>query len=298
MRRLHLFEFGDRPWLPRSLREAMTGYLASIYTRSQLPALWAARLEETLAGVQGAAIVDLGSGSGGPAGPVTAALARFGQFPAVTLTDLYPPANLRSNSSYSSYWPEPVDARSVPWDLRGVRTMFASFHHFGPDDARRILADAAWCGAPICIFEATSRTPAAIASSLFIPILVLLQTPAIRPIRLWRLVLTYLIPVLPLLIFWDGLVSHLRTYTPEEMLAMGSECSSQTYHWTAGVVRVPGLRTGLPYLVGEPGAKASAGAARGEVHRRHEPLESRIGADRVHERIDVEDVREDCAILD
>jgi hypothetical protein len=40
----------------------------------------------------------------------------------------------------------PVDARRVPRELRGTRTLFTSFHHFSPDDARAVLRDAAQSG--------------------------------------------------------------------------------------------------------------------------------------------------------
>lgn len=193
---------------------------------------------------------------------------------------------------------EPLDPRSVPWMLKGLRTMFASFHRFPPADARTILADAAWCEVPICIFERTARHPAAIASSLFIPLQVLWRTPAIRPGNPWTLVFTYIIPLLPLLIFWDSLVSHLRTYTAEEMLAMGRQFSPPGYQWTAGEVALPGLPAAVPYLIGSPAAPASTWIVRREIHRTDKLMEPRIGPQRVDEGIHVQHVREDSAVLD
>ena len=53
-----------------------------------------------------------------------------------------------------------------------------------------------------------------------VPLAVLVLTPAVRPFRWSRLFWTYLVPVLPPPILFDGVVSCLRVYTPEEMLAM------------------------------------------------------------------------------
>lgn len=151
---------------------------------------------------------------------------------------------------------------AAPAELAGLRTMFASFHHFAEDDARRILADAVGRGVPVCVFEGTSRTGPAIASSLLIPLLVFLLTPAVRPVSLWRLAFTYLIPVLPMLIFWDGLVSHLRTYSAGEMLRMGRECGPR-YRWRRGEVRLSKAAR-LPYLIGMPGGARGSSTRSGD----------------------------------
>ena len=95
--------------------------------------------------------------------------------------------------------------------------MFASFHHFRPQAAHGILRDAFEQQCPICIFEGTSRSGAAIASSLLIPLLVLRLTPLVRPLSWVQILFTYFVPILPLLIFWDGLVSQLRTYSVPEL---------------------------------------------------------------------------------
>jgi hypothetical protein len=63
--------------------------------------------------------------------------------------------------------------------------MFTAFHHFAPGEAAGILQSAVAAHHSLAIFEATSRSIAAIASSIFIPPLVLLLTPAIRPVS-WR----------------------------------------------------------------------------------------------------------------
>lgn len=256
MRRLHLFEFEDQAWFPHRLRAAMTSYLAATYRITPFPKLWAQHVSRVLAECSLDEIVDLGSGSAGPMPLVAGELEKMGHPARVTLTDLYPnPAamNGRGNGDgFIRYWPEPVDATKVPAPLTGVRTMFASFHHFEPDEARAILRDAFEQRRSICIFEATSRTPAAIATTLLIPLLVLALTPTVRPLSIFQIFFTYLAPILPLLIFWDGLVSQLRTYSVEEFGELTSELHGPEYRWTSGLIRAPGLPAGVPYLTGSP----------------------------------------------
>jgi hypothetical protein len=250
--RLHLFEWEDQAWFPARLRAAMTSYLATTYGITPFPKLWADRLSTLLKRDAVNEIVDLGSGSGGPIARVVKELEGLGLKVRVTLTDLYPDSNRSARAGSIRYWPKPVDATKVPEELSGVRTMFASFHHFRPEAARGILRDAFERRQSICIFEATSRTVVSIVSALLIPLLVLVLTPLVRPVSLFQIVFTYLIPILPLLIFWDGMVSQLRTYTVQELNEFTRDLQSPEYGWEAGLIEIPRMPAGVPYLIGSP----------------------------------------------
>jgi hypothetical protein len=80
--------------------------------------------------------------------------------------------------------------------------------------------------------EVTSRTLRAFATMLLMPVFAWILTPRMRPFRWSRLLLTYLIPVIPLVVLWDGMVSCFRTRTPEELLALTSDFPQ--YDWQAG----------------------------------------------------------------
>jgi hypothetical protein len=249
-----LFEWEDLAWFPASLRTAMTSYLAASYGFSPIPALWAERLTRFMRKGEAADIVDLGSGSGGPIPGVVKELRERGFVVRVTLTDLFPPAIAplcaQDGQNPIAYWPQPVNAARVPCNLRGIRTMFASFHHLPPQRAREVLGDAFEQRQTICIFEASSRAPAAVASMLLVPLLVLLLTPKVRPVSRVQIVFTYLVPILPLLIFWDGLVSQLRTYSVKELNELTQGLNSPEYRWETGVMRIPRMPAGLPYIIG------------------------------------------------
>jgi len=250
--RLQAFEWNDQPWLPETLRRAETEYLAKVIAVARPFTAIAARIAGVLDRAGTDRVVDLASGGAGPwpslAGEVAAAR---GRAPAVTLTDLYPNQRAfeRAAALGLAHDATPVDARAVPPELSGVRTMFDALHHLAPDDARAVLADAHRAGAPIVVVEATSRRLSVILGSLiFIPLAVLFLTPAIRPFSLARLVFTYLVPVLPLLITWDGIVSCLRTYRPDELRALTAGLDD--YRWEAGELR--GRGSIVTYLIGEP----------------------------------------------
>ena len=72
-----------------------------------------------------------------------------------------------------------------------------------------------------------------------------------RPFRWSRLLLTYLFPVIPTVAFIDGVVSCLRTYTPDELRELARSVDGATgYDWTAG--HAGGGPIPMTYLVGTP----------------------------------------------
>lgn len=150
---------------------------------------------------------------------------------------------------------ESVDATKVPDEMRGFRTLFSSFHHFSPKQARAILSDAVRQNQGIGVFEATHRSALAILLMFITPFLALIFTPFIRPFRLSRLLWTYLVPIVPLIILFDGIVSCLRTYTPAELKILSAEASSGTqYQWEIGEQRGEGQPLPVTYLLGYPTA--------------------------------------------
>ena len=172
-----------------------------------------------------------------------------------TLTDLFPniptfEAIANSSDGRITFEPAPVDARAVPAALRGLRTIFNGFHHFTPSDARSVLHAAAAASQPIAIFEASDRRAINLLGVLLVPFAVWLMTPFIRPFRWSRLLLTYLLPLVPLTCLWDGVVSQLRAYTADEMLELGR--GAPRMRWETGHIPIARGRGRVTYLLGIP----------------------------------------------
>jgi hypothetical protein len=255
VRRLHLFEFNDSPWVPAWLREYETEYLHAVLLLAKPFDVLAPRLAELLRASGGREILDLCSGGGGPLPTLLERLARdHGLECRVLLSDLLPNRAAQERWKHVDgrirYLDEPVDATAVPAHLRGVRTIFDALHHFHPSDARRILADARRAGVPVGAFDVASRDLPHVLGSILIPLLVLAVTPLVRPFSWPRLLLTYVVPVLPLLIWWDGLVSNLRAHRVDELRELTRELAGPDYGFEAGSTGSgPGLVT---YVLGIP----------------------------------------------
>jgi hypothetical protein len=264
MRRRQFLEIHEQPWCPAAVRNGATDCLHLIANlthpyRFVTPKLCAALLQS---GAQ--SVVDLCSGSGGPWRTLHREL--DGYVDVVWLTDLYPnlaaqQAALRESGGRIRGYPAPVDATQPPPELTGFRTLFTAFHHFSPATARAVLQDAVDQGQGIGVFEQTRRSPVALAVMMLLPLIALLAAPLFRPWRIERFFWTYLIPAIPLVLWVDGLVSCLRTYSVEEMSALVAELEGPIYDWEIGRLPSPISPIGVTYAIGAP-RPAAAGRGR------------------------------------
>ncbi len=201
-------------------------------------------------------VVDLASGGGGPWPELLPDLTKqLGRSPEVVLSDIQPneaaAAELERLPGVT-YRREPVSALQIPRDLAGVRTMFTSLHHFDESGVRSILRSAQEARVPFLAGEATHRSARGILVTLFVPLLVLLLMPRVRPRRFLPLMLTYVPPILPILIWWDGFASTLRTYRAEELRAIIRDIEKPGYAWRVEELPVPRAPIPVTIVVGRP----------------------------------------------
>ena len=258
MKRIHLFEFEDFAWFPEILRTYLTRYLIAVHKLLDSSTNISGLLSKLLISTQQNTIIDLCSGSGGPMIEVFEKVK--GEFPelSLTLSDLYPDISAATeiNQAHNPavrYHLQPVDAAKVPEQLNGVRTLICSFHHLKPDDAQKVLADAVDNHQPIFIYEISDNSFPKWLWWLAFPvniITVLIITLTVRPLHWGQIVLTYLIPILPLVIAWDGAVSNARTYTLQDLDILLKDHNSPDYHWNSGTIEGKGGRK--IYLMGYP----------------------------------------------
>jgi hypothetical protein len=262
MRRLHLFEIEDQDWCPASLRDSATDFLQLFLGLTDSYAVIVPRLQAALAACGTSRIIDLAAGGSGPWPRLLPRLLAHDPALELRLTDKFPnqgafAALQRKFPDQVEGVPVPVDATAVPPDLAGFRTLFTAFHHFPPELAREILADAVRQRQGIGIFETTQRRLSVLLRILLSgPILSVLSAPFAPPFRWSRLFWAYVLPGLPVVVGWDGFVSCLRTYTPAELRALiASVPGAETYAWQVGEEPNPLPLIPVTYLVGIPAAR-------------------------------------------
>lgn len=256
MKRIHLFEFEDQTWFPDNLRTYGTEFLRFISNKTNgfKPAI--PYLVKYLEKSGSHRIIDLASGAGGPMIGLNQQLIKIFPDLRITLSDFYPNkealqfnADSATNIDFCSY---SVNAMKVPEELKGLRTQFLSLHHFKKDDAVKILRNAVESKSAIAIFEGQDRSLPSLIAMLFSPLTVLFLTPMIKPFKWGRLLFTYLIPLVPLFVLWDGVVSSLRTYSVKEMEELiGLADPEKQYQWEYG--RLKNGPAVMMYLCGASG---------------------------------------------
>lgn len=255
MARFHLFEFEDLGWFPGFLRNYGTDFLQFLANKTKMWKPAVPVLERALKREGSNHIIDLASGGGGGLLWLNGAIRENNPELKITLTDYYPNLNAfaytKAQADNFDYIKEPVNVLQVPKRLKGVRTQFLSLHHFKPAEAKSILQNTVDAKSPVAIFEGQERSLPSILAMLFSPITVLFTTPFIRPFKLGRIVFTYLIPIVPLFVMWDGIVSSLRTYSVKELRLLIAEVkNAESYDWEIERIKSgPGV---IIYLLGMP----------------------------------------------
>jgi ubiquinone/menaquinone biosynthesis C-methylase UbiE len=213
-------------------------------------------IEKGVESCENKTIIDIASGGGGGIIKIAEHLKNKIPHVKIILSDYYP--NIAAFKRIKAKQPDifeyleySVNAMNVPAALQGFRTQFLSFHHFRPNDAKAILQNAVDNRQPIGIFEAQQRGIKNLIQRLFSPIAVLLMSPFIKPFTFDRIFFTYLIPIIPLFVLWDGIISVLRTYTETELKQMISELENHClFDWELGITK--GSSPDVLYLLGIP----------------------------------------------
>ena len=250
------FEFHDQQWFPKSLRDGVTDALQLILSLGGIYRPIVPMLNKAVEASGAARIVDLCSGGGGPWLWLYRLLCvSAGRRIEICLTDKYPNIEAFENARRRTdgkitFYPGSVDTASLPRELSGFRTIFTSFHHFAPDEAVAILQNAVDDGQGIGVFEAAKRDPLTILLTVLMPLAGFLTAPFARPFRMSRIFWTYFIPVIPFVLFFDGVISCLRAYSQKELSLLATQVKAENYVWQIGE-RSGGLAP-VTFLVGYP----------------------------------------------
>lgn len=247
--RLHLFETEELPWLPSFVRRGIINALGLILRTVDAYAYAFDSFVRWSNG--GAEILDLGSGSGDHVAEILRFRRRSGNDTTAPLTvclsDLAPdverfrrlqaqfPAQIR-------YVTQRLDATRVGVALgRDLRSMFTAFHHLRPHQARALLLDAAQYSNGVFIFEPQTRRVSSLLANVMGLVFGVVAPFVVRPFD-WRIALfSTVLPIIPLLLVFDGVVSVLRSYTVAEVEAMIASLPDNDFDWEVREIGARGL---------------------------------------------------------
>ena len=256
--RYHIFEFEDLTWFPGTIRESMTDYLRYLITMVNFYQPIVPLIIRGLNQTNSNHIIDLCSGGGGAIKQIQNNLFQQSNSEIkITLTDKYPnksafkllSAKTNGNISFSN---KPIDAANVPVTMKGFRTIFSGFHHFTKPIAKTVLKNVVDAKSGIGIFDGGDKNIFAVLFIiLFYPLAFFLFTPFFKPFRFSRYLFTYIFPIIPICTVWDGIVSIIRFYSPDELLEIATEIENENYYWEAGKMK-SNFGMHVTYLIGWP----------------------------------------------
>lgn len=238
--RLQLFEFNDAPWAPAALRSTLVEALSRAIRWGRLLDGLVAPLARCLEQAGTSQVLDLCAGAGGPAAVLSEAMAQRGHDVHFLMSDLYPAvadweALSRAAPARLGFVAEPVDATDIAPSLGAgrVRVIVNALHHFPPPLARAVLRGVCRDAPGVFIAEGLVRNPLSFAAMGPVGLAALMATPLLsKDHRLARAALTWGSPVALAASAWDGTVSSMRTYQPEELREMVADLPGWT--WTSG----------------------------------------------------------------
>ncbi|MBX3039953.1 MAG: hypothetical protein KF789_04505 [Bdellovibrionaceae bacterium] len=117
-------------------------------------------------------------------------------------------------------------------------------HLFSDDELMARLKDFQTKFDQILIGEGNNKSGRQVIGMLILaPLVAIVCAPFVKPFRLLRLVFTFLIPLLPLMIAWDGIVALFKIRSPERLKELMT--SDGTDGWTWKVGKSPNNRGGF-----------------------------------------------------
>ncbi len=145
-----------------------------------------------------------------------------------------------------------VDADNFTASEEGLYLSVNSFHQFSVDEAKDILKQIAENKQPVVVVEGNNDSLWQVfGMTVIVPLTVLFTAPFVKPFRFERILFTYIIPVLPIVTFFDGFMALFKLYAPKDLDELTTSIKAEGYSWRTG--KLDNGRGGkIIYLIGYP----------------------------------------------
>lgn len=241
---MFLKELEDYPWFPSYLRKMQLEYVGWISVQLGLYR----PLIVVVQNFPSNQWVDLASGSGWPAFYLQKNTSPQVQY---ILTDLYPGSVSDEVKKQVKIEPEPLNLLTFQPQHRKQYTLFNAFHHFSSAQQKEFIKKMKTAKASCIITEVLEPSLVCLIQVTLAALIVQPLTAwAIQPLTLGRIITTYLLPIQPITVMWDGWISVLKSKTTEQYKELVSDLADNQY--TVKVKRIKQLRGNLIIILAQP----------------------------------------------
>ena len=258
--RVQAFELNDSAATPKFIRDIVIESLSRTLRWGHMLRGLVPPFQRFLAESGATEVLDLCAGAAGPASILAREMRDGGGIapPRFLLTDLFPQldaweAARAEQPDRIDFVREPVDATRIPEALSEgrARIVINAFHHFPPEIAQAMLADAVRGSRGVFVSESFDRNPLRFLPLAPAGLPALLATPLLsKRDRLAKAAFTWLTPGALAVSAWDGIVSTLRVYSEADLRAMVAPLGD-SFRWEYGTYRFAPFGKGT-YFYGVP----------------------------------------------
>lgn len=223
MKRKQVPQLHTQPWFPATLRQCMHEFMTWFVNKVGAAKPFLPVVKEGLTHADNIVVIDKPSGAGFEA--------------------LDPLLDAKIERTY-------VDPHHFSSALNGLYISVNSFHQFRPEEAKAILSEIALRRQPVVVVEGNNDSLWQVfGMTVIVPLTVLLTASFVKPFRWSRIFFTYLIPILPIVIFIDGFLALFKLYAPADLDELTSSIAVTDYVWRSG--KMDNGRGGkIIYLIG------------------------------------------------
>jgi len=228
---MRLFEFGDLDGVSDYYHIYLRRYLGFFYKLFGYYKLWVPGFSEFIKEVHSTKIMECCSGSGETLELIRSQL-NGKEFEKVEflLSDIQPHPEFVKNINQSAdtslrYIEQSVDVTEMKEEFNYPKIFINSFHHFSEDQVENIFKVNFEQGNEIIIMEYVRNSLMGYLSMLMGPVIVFLTLPFVVKLKHLPImaIFTYLIPLFPLMMLWDGCVSCLHEYSERKLTKLVKE---------------------------------------------------------------------------
>lgn len=225
MKRKHVFQFTNAKWFPLFLTRCIYEFMTWFVNKVNAAKPFMPVIEEGLKHANRIIVINKKCGAGFE-----------------TVAHLIDKNNERIN----------VDPKNFKANEKGLYLSVNSFHLFTSDEAKEILERVSNFGQPIVVVEGNNDSLWQVfGMTIIVPLTVILTAPFVKPFRIERIIFTYLIPILPIVTFFDGFMALFKLYSPSDLDQMTTAIKSEGYYWRSGKLE-NGRGGKIIYLLGYP----------------------------------------------
>ncbi|WNJ17181.1 hypothetical protein [Pontibacter sp. G13] len=226
MRRIHLPQFTSASWFPAPLKTMVDEFLQGFIAKIGADKPFLPLIHEAMEQAPNKQLVDIRAeiGSGIP--------------------------GLVEHIREQGWTYESTDNWNPHLQRGGVVVVASGFHRLNPQQARQWLQSMVDQDQTVLVLEGNNNNWwQAVGMLVFVPLSVLLISPIIKPFRMGRMLFTYLLPILPIVICLDGVMALFKLYGPKDLAEVAEGVSSEDMAWGSG--KMDNGRGGkIMYLIG------------------------------------------------